>query len=558
MYDHYQIVGPWRRGEHGAEEAGGASEPREPEVTAAVPQQHEPAGRAERLIPFLIGLGPFISYLDNTLANAVFPSILAEFERDVTATSWAINAANLALATGLVIGGSLADARGRRRIFLLGLFGSAAFAVASACAPGLAWLVVSRMGLGLAGALLLASSLALVASAVRPERQAAAVGLYAAIGGVGSLVGPVVGAASTGLLSWRWGFAAIAPIALTCAVLSLRWLPPDRDVRPVGVNPLAGVFAGLGIAGVLFSVSNGPSRGWSSAPILASLGGAAVLALAVLFGEMRSSRPLFPRALRSREYVRTLVGIVGLGFTLGVSLFAIPLFVTQVQGASFASGGIALAPAALVGTVAALVSGRLAGRSGYALPSTLGLTFAGVSLVVFALLGAGSGTAAVLAASAFSGIGIGMGIPAMAGGALAASREADAGSGSGWYHSVRVLGIALGVVAFATFATRQMEDTAARRFTEKATVDAPASERDLALRTFDRLRGCDRAGCVDRQLAPVESASPRVAGIVRAGMRRYFAERYQRAFLWSAGVVAACLLGWLGLGARRSAPGDPG
>jgi MFS family permease len=499
----------------------------------------EASRRGEAIVPLVIGLGPFVSYLDASLANALFPSVLDHFGRDVSITSWVVNAANLSLTTGLVISGAVADTHGRRRMFGVGLQATALFAAGAALAPNLGSLIACRIGIGFAGALLLASSLALVSSAVRPERQAAAVGIYAAIGGLGSLVGPLLGAAAAAWLSWRWGLAALIPISLLGAWLGQRSLPPDTERRPTRVNYAAGIAAGLCLAGVLFALGNGASRGWLSPVVTFAWTVALVLAGALLFLELRSTRPLFPHQLRSRPYVRSLVGISGLGIVLGASLLAIPLFVTEVLGRSHATASLTLVPAAILAVPAAIASGRMASRFGYAMPSGLGLLLAVLSPLALALLGPNSGLGMAVAISAFSGIGIGMGIPAMAGSALAAARQADAGSGSGWYHSVRVLGIAIGVLAFATLAS-----------TGRSAGPGPTTARvsEEASEALDRVLACERMDCVEQRFGSTSSSIPSdVAATVRTEMRGKFAASYRRAFLWCAALASLSLLVWIAL-----------
>jgi MFS transporter, DHA2 family, methylenomycin A resistance protein len=520
--------------------------------TASTP---DAASKGDAIVPVVIGLGAFVSYLDASIASAVFPSILTDFDREVAATSWVVNASNLALTTGLVVGGALADTHGRRRMFRLGLHATAAFAAASMLAPDLGWLIACRVGVGLAGALLLASSLALIASAVRPEKQAAAVGIYAAIGGLGSLVGPILGAAATAWLSWRWALGSLIPIGLAGAWLGLRWLPPDTDLRRVPIHYVAGVAIGLCITGLLLALTQGTSRGWSSPIVVTAEISALALGAAFVLLELRSTRPLFPAQLRSKPYVRALIGISGLGLVLGASLFAIPLFVTQVQGGSPSAASLSLVPAAFLAAPAALLSGRLAARFGYGLPSGIGLLFATFAPLALALLDVSSSYASVLCISAFSGIGIGMGIPAMAGSALAAARQADAGSGAGWYHSMRVLGIALGVVAFAILSSQTRSSDSAREASLSRVGAASAQTADEVVGVLERTLPCERMDCVEQRLKEAAPVSPEVAEAVRHGMRRKLSDSYHGAFLWCAALASISLLGWLLLRNEGSTPG---
>jgi hypothetical protein len=237
-------------------------------------------------------------------------------------------------------------------------------------------------------------------------------------------------------------------------------------------------------------------------------------------------------------------------------LFAIPLFVTQVQVGTYSTAGLALTPAAVLGAVAALAAGRLANRSGYTLPSGLGLLIAVLGPLAMAWLDPGSSVLDVLLASGLIGVAVGMGTPAMAGASLAAARDADAGAGSGWYHSIRVLGVALGVVVFASVSSSQGDiETSLERAIARMGPELQArAALDSTRSTLQTVADCDSMECVDTRLRGA-SGTNEDRQVIHAAMRERIALSYRKAFLCCSVLALASFLGWLALG--RAGPTGP-
>ena len=331
-------------------------------------------------------LGSGIAFLDATVVGIALPSINRSFGGGVGTLQWVVTGYSLTLAGFLLLGGSLGDRFGRRRIFCIGV---AWFALASACcglAPSSGLLIGARVVQGVGGALLTPGSLAILQASFRPEDRSRAIGAWSGLGGVASAAGPLVGGWLLAVASWRWVFFINVPLAAFVLVISVRHVPETSDPTSAGHVDVPG--AGLAVvflAGLTYGLIEGPTHGWTSAGVLATLVVAVLAAPAFLFVEHRAAHPMLPLGLfRSRQFSgANAVTFVVYG-ALGGALFLLPVELQLVAGYSPLRSGLALLPITLIMLAFSARSGQLSARIGPRLQMSVGPVLVGAGLALLA------------------------------------------------------------------------------------------------------------------------------------------------------------------------------
>ncbi|HEY3629364.1 MAG TPA: MFS transporter, partial [Jatrophihabitantaceae bacterium] len=250
-------------------------------------------------------LGSGMAQLDGTVVNVALPRIGEDLHAGLTALQWTLNAYTLTLSGLLLLGGSLGDRLGRRRIFL---FGTVWFAVASAgcaLAPSAGVLIATRALQGIGAALLTPGSLAIMQAVFRKEDRAEAVGAWSGLGGVASAIGPVLGGVLVSVASWGWRLAFLInlPMAAAVVLVAARHVPETRDDEATGRLDVVGAgTAAAGLALVIYALTEGPAQHWPVAVVASLVIGLAVLA-AFVGHEMRAPNPMLPMSLfRIRQF----------------------------------------------------------------------------------------------------------------------------------------------------------------------------------------------------------------------------------------------------------------
>ena len=353
-------------------------------------------------------LGSGAVFVEGTVVSVALPAIARDFGLGMEGLQWLMNGYLLTLSALLLLGGSLGDVYGRRKIFRLGLMGFAATSVLCALAPSAPMLVAARALQGAAGALLVPNSLAIVDAAFDEEDRGAAIGKWAGWSAVSTAAGPLVGGWLVDAASWRWVFAVTAPIALA-ALFAARHVPePPREGPARQVDYLGAVLATAGLAGVVGALVMGPEVGFGRPAILAAgIGGVALLA-AFLLVELRVRSPLLPLSIfRSRQFAGANLATLLIYAALG-GFFFVVLQLQNVMGYSALRVGAALLPINVLMLVLSPRAGRLSKRTGPRLPMTAGALVTGVGMLLLARVQPGAGyVGTVLPALVVLGIGLG-------------------------------------------------------------------------------------------------------------------------------------------------------
>lgn len=338
-------------------------------------------------------LGSGMAQLDGTVVNVALPRIGVDLHAGLTALQWTVNAYTLTLSGLLLLGGSLGDRLGRRRIFVLGVVWFTAGSVGCTIAPHSAVLIVMRALQGVGAALLTPGSLAILEAVFRPDDRAPAVGAWSGLGGIATAIGPVVGGLLVGVASWGWRlvFLINVPLAVLTVVLAARYIPETRDDETEGRLDVTGVLlAALGLAGVVYALTEAPRQGWTATNVALLAAGIALLG-GFLAVEARSARPLMPLSLfRSRNFAAANAVTLVVYAALTGALFLIPLQLQKVSGYSPLAAGAALLPVTAVMLVLSARMGRLAQRIGPRWPMTVGPLLAGSGLALLVRVGAGA------------------------------------------------------------------------------------------------------------------------------------------------------------------------
>ncbi|MBV8217647.1 MAG: MFS transporter, partial [Solirubrobacterales bacterium] len=245
------------------------------------------------LIASILGSG--IVFLDQTIVNVALPAIRSSLNGSLAEQQWVVEAYLLTLSSLLLLGGSLGDVLGRRRVFQAGLIGFGVCSLVCAAAPSSEVLIAARGLQGVAGALLVPSSLALILDTFGEGERAAAIGTWTAWTGIATVIGPLGGGLLVQAASWRWIFL-INPIPVVITVMLLHRLPPDRRV-PRRVDWVGGLLCVLGLGGTVFGLIEHPAYGWGDPRVFVPLIAGILLIIAFLVWERRVPEPMMPLQL---------------------------------------------------------------------------------------------------------------------------------------------------------------------------------------------------------------------------------------------------------------------
>jgi EmrB/QacA subfamily drug resistance transporter len=405
---------------------------------------------AKRLTLVACILGSGIVLLDGTVVNVALPSIQRALGGGLAAQQWVVNGYLLTLGSLILIGGSLGDLFGERRVFALGVGAFGVASLACALSPSVGVLVAARAAQGAAGALLVPSSLAVIVNTFAESERGPAIGTWTAWGAIAGVLGPLAGGELLAIASWRWVFLLNVPLTGACVGLILLAIPPPaaRERRARRVDVPGALLCAAGLAGPVFALIEQPRLGWGSAAVQAPLlAGVALLAAFALY-EWRAREPMLPLSLfRRRNFSWGNVETLAMYAGLAVLFFFLVLFLQQIAGYSPLQSGLALLPVTVVMFVLSRRFGALADRFGPRLFMGAGPLVAAGGLLLFQRVGARVDYAVdVLPPLLVFALGLSITVAPLTAAVLAES-EREAGVASGVNNAVARVAALLGTAA---------------------------------------------------------------------------------------------------------------
>jgi EmrB/QacA subfamily drug resistance transporter len=430
-------------------------------ISLTASNRRSPAS-VKRLTLLATILGSSIALLDGSVVGVALPSIQRSLGGGLAGQQWVSNAYLLTLGSFILLGGSLGDIFGERRVFALGVAGFGVASLLCAIAPSIGLLVGFRALQGVAGAMLTPGSLALIVATFPEKERGPAIGTWTAWGTIASALGPLVGGELLNVGSWRWIFVINVPLVLACLLLIAAAVPPGKPkaVRR-RVDVLGAMLCVLGLGGPVFALIEQPRLGWSNPAVSGSVIGGVLVFAAFLYYESRASHPMLQLGLFKRRNfavgnVETLVLYGG----LGVLFFFLVLYLQQVAGYSPLQSGLALLPSSLAMFVLSSRFGALADRFGPRFFMGAGPLIAGVGLLLLLTVGVHVDyVTEVLPGILLFSLGLSMTVAPLTAAVLAGVDENEAGIASGANNAVaRVAGL-IGTVAVGALVAAQFSSS---------------------------------------------------------------------------------------------------
>ena len=476
-------------------------------------------------------LGSSLAFVDGTVVTVALPALQRDFDAAAADVQWVVEAYALLFSALLLVGGSLGDRFGRRRVYALGIVTFTGASMLCGLAPSVTLLIAARALQGIGAALLVPGSLALIAASFTTgHERGKAIGTWSAFSAIATALGPVLGGWLVDTAGWRYAFFLNLPVALvTLAILFWR-VEESRDRSAARhFDWLGASLAAAGLGGIVYGLIEAARLGWGHRAIVGAIGlGFAGLA-AFFIVESRSKAPMLPLGLfKSQRFAGANLLTAGLYGALTATMFLLPLNLIQVQRYSATAAGASLLPLILIIFLLSRWTGGLAERVGPRLPLVIGPAVAAAGMALMALPGVGgSYWATFFPPMVVLGLGMAITVPALTTTVMDAVDVAHAGTASGINNAVTraagLLTIALmGVPMLAVFSAQLVRRLPAHG------VPAPVAAEVLQQRIMLA------------EIQPPPSATPAQALAVRQAVAESFVAGFRVILLASA---AMALLG---------------
>lgn len=330
-----------------------------------------------------------IVFLSGSIVNVALPVIGQSLESGLSGLQWVVDGYLLTLSSLLILGGSLGDRFGRRRICLIGLGGFGIALILCGLSPAIGWLIAARALQGLAGALLVPQSLSIIRIHYQdPVERGRAIGLWSGWTGIATVIGPLVGGALVTRFTWRWAFFINLPLILLTIWLMYKYVPERKfDASPKKLDWLGAGLITIGLGGLTFGIIEGPTLGWTSPWVLTGLIGGTIILILFPILESKINDPLLPLSLfKSRNFSGANLTTFAVYAALQGSIFILILYIQNVMGYSALQAGLMTAPISLILLLLSSFFGKLSNRYGPRLFMTFGPITSAIGLFLLAML----------------------------------------------------------------------------------------------------------------------------------------------------------------------------
>ena len=403
-----------------------------------------------------VSFGLFMIMLDNTVVNVALPSIQRDLGIGLSELEWIVTGYALTFAALMLIGGKLADAYGRRRLFVIGI---AVFTLAS-LACGLAGsgeqLIAARVAQGVGASLMSPATLSIITATFPARQRGTAIGVWAGVSALALAIGPLVGGLLTDQASWHWIFFVNVPVGMLGIAASYLLIDESRDETHESLDLPGLATSALGLFSLTYGLIEANAYGWTSPRIVGAFAVAAVSLVAFVAIERARRAPMLELALfRNHTYVGANVAVLLVSLAMFGVFFFVSLYLQNILGYSPVRAGAAFLPMTLLIIVVAPLGGRLADRVGSRWLMTTGMVLLALHLLLFARLDASSTYWALLPSFAIGGVGIALVMTPSSAAAMKAVAVDNAGVGAAVLNAFRQVGGAVGIALMGAIVAQQ-------------------------------------------------------------------------------------------------------
>jgi EmrB/QacA subfamily drug resistance transporter len=414
----------------------------------------------------VVCIATFMLLLDITIVNVALPKIASELKASFSDIQWVIDAYALTLASVLLTAGSLADLLGRRLLFSIGLVLFAVTSLLCALSPSALFLILARAGQGIGGAIMFATSLALLAQEFHGRDRGTAFGIWGAAIAAAAAVGPLLGGFLTEDLGWSSIFYINVPIGIGCVVLTLAKVAESRNPTNSRVDWIGTVTFTASLFLLVLAIIRGNAEGWGSAMIVSLFAGSAVLLVIFAISQFTQENAMFDVSLFRKP---TFSGASIVAFTMAAAMFSmflyLVLYVQTILGFSPLQTGLRFLPFTIISFFVAAVSGNLSARVPVRFLLSSGLALIGIGLLLMRGLSPTSQWTVLLPGFLVAGAGVGLVNPALASTAIGVVPPERSGMASGINNTFRQVGVAAGIAVLGAIFERVLTNKIAPALT---------------------------------------------------------------------------------------------